>query len=190
MKEKEFFRVMSEVAKSQGGSSCIPPNKPKANKFTPIYALISFFILLGFTSWTVISLKLFWLGVGFLIVVIQWTTYWIFLFGKYLDKRIYDSFGARIDRLFRKWIMSIFGLIPYLKTHYPDKWKIILSIWIACFVFIIFAFSYHEMAYQEDDVFTQFIIITLSIAAILATVIYTINAKKKKMKEKENQHER
>ena len=73
----------------------------------------------------------------------------------------------------------IFGSIGYLKENYPDKWKIVLSIWIACFVFLLFAYNYHEMAYEEDDVFTQFIAMTFSIAAILATIIYSIKNKKR-----------
>jgi hypothetical protein len=74
-------------------------------------------------------------------------------------------------------IKSIKWAIRYLKRKSPADWRAVLSVWIACVVFLmlsLFCFT----GTDEEDISAQFIIGSLSIAAVLATVLFSI----KKMK--------
>jgi len=68
-------------------------------------------------------------------------------------------------------------LIRYLKRKSHADWITIVSVWIACIVFLILAL-FCWTGTDEDNIFTQFIIGSISIAVVLATVLFSI----KKMK--------
>jgi hypothetical protein len=77
-----------------------------------------------------------------------------------------------------KW--SIQWSIQYLKIKSPADWRAVLSVWIACVAFLILSLFclISIMDMDEDGMSAPFIIGSLNIAAVLATVLFSI----KKMK--------
>src|SRR3989304_9240422 len=66
-----------------------------------------------------------------------------------------------------KW--SIQWSIRYLKRKSPAEWRTVLSVWIACVVFLMLSLFCLTGTIDEEDISAQFIIGSLSIAAVLAT---------------------
>jgi branched-subunit amino acid transport protein AzlD len=67
--------------------------------------------------------------------------------------------------------------ICYLKRKSPADWRAVLSVWIACAAFLMLS-MFCWKGTENEDMSTGFIIGSLSIAAVLATVLFSI----KKMK--------
>lgn len=75
-----------------------------------------------------------------------------------------------------KW--PIKWLIRYLKRKSPADWREVLSVWIACAVFLMLSLLCLSAIEDENISVPLFIIGSLSIAAVLTTVLFSI----KKMK--------
>jgi len=110
----------------------------------------------------------------------------IFLFCAVLavmEKDIYYIFIGAVVWIVIQW--SIYCLIKwpikwairYLKRKSPADWIAVLSVWIACVVFLILAL-FCWTGIDGEDVFAQFFIGSISIAVVLATVLFTVKKKK------------
>ena len=124
-----------------------------SKKFTLIYSIVSLLILLFFTVLAITEKDIFEIVVGVIFIAIQWGIYCLI-----------------------KW--PIKWAIRYLKRKSPADWRAVLSVWIACVVFLMLSLFCLTGTIDEEDISAQFIIGSISIAAVLATVLFSI----KKMK--------
>ncbi len=63
--------------------------------------------------------------------------------------------------------------IHYLKRKSPTEWGVVLIVWIACAVFLMLSILCLSGVNYDEDMSTPFIICSLSIAAVLATVLFS-----------------
>ncbi|MCE5185879.1 MAG: hypothetical protein LLF76_07120 [Planctomycetaceae bacterium] len=121
------------------------------NRFTGfhiMYSVISLFILTGFTIGAFSEHDFTMILGAILFICIQWGLYFL-----------------------------IKSAVCFLKRRYPKQWSIVLSVWIACTVFLLFAFFLYIAACDEGYISTQFMIMACSVGAILGAVVYSIKSK-------------
>jgi hypothetical protein len=63
--------------------------------------------------------------------------------------------------------------IHYLIRKSPTNWRAVLSVWIACAAFLMLSLNCFRLT-DEEDISAQFIIGSISIAAVLATVLFSL----------------
>jgi len=126
-------------------------NATPSKKFILIYSILSLLIFLFFALGTVATKDITVIFGAFFLIAIQWGIYYLI-----------------------RWS------IPYLKRKSPADWRAVLSVWIACVAFLMLSLLclISIMDMDEDGMSAPFIIGSLSIAAVLATVLFSI----KKMK--------
>jgi hypothetical protein len=118
-----------------------------------MYSLVSLLIFFFAIGVGINEKETFPIFMAFIFVAIQWGIY-----------------------CFIKW--PVRWLIIYLKEKCPADWIVLFSVWIATIIFLLWALICFSLV-DEDNVFTQFIIGSLCIAAALATVLFTIKKMKK-----------
>jgi len=156
LKDKELKKKLEELLGNEENESfskiCLNAYKKAtpSKKFILIYAIVSLLIFLFFT-WGAISEKnIAIIFIAVPFIAIQWVIYYLI-----------------------KWS------IPYLKRKSPEDWRAVFSVWIACVVFLMLSLFCFTGA-DEEDISAQFFIGSISIAVVLATVLFSI----KKMKGK------
>jgi len=158
LEDKEFNAKAEEILtliENKGNE----PSKENYKKVTPskkfilINSIVSLLIFLFFTVLAVNEKDIPIIFCAVILIPIQWGIYYLI-----------------------KW--SIKWSIRYLKRKSPADWRAVFSVWIACVVFLMLSLFCLTGTIDEEDISAQFIIGSLSIAAVLATVLFSI----KKMK--------
>lgn len=156
MEDKELNTKAKEVLSLIEGK-INEPSKYKNATPSKILVLINYIVsLLILLFFTVLAVTGKDVGVIFCAVIfipIQWGLYYLI-----------------------KWLVK--WSIRYLKRKSPADWRAVLSVWIACVVFLMLSLFCLTGTVDEEDISAQFIIGSISIAAVLATVLFSI----KKMK--------
>ena len=116
-----------------------------AKRVILIYSIVSLLIFLFFTWGAVSEKNIFVIFIAVPFIAIQWGIYYL-----------------------TKWS------IRYLKKKSPTDWRAVLSVWIACVVFLMLSLFCFTGAGDEGYISAQFFIGSISIAAVLATVLFSI----------------
>lgn len=130
------------------------PSKENHKKATPskklilIYFIVSLLIFLFFTVIAVTEKDISLIFLAAIFIPIQWGIHYLI-----------------------KWS------IHYLKRKSPADWRAVLSVWIACVVFLMLSL-FCWSGTDDEDISVPFIIGSLSIAAVLATVLFSIKRMK------------
>lgn len=157
LKDKELKKKLEELLGNEGNEPfskiCLNAYKKAttSKKFILIYSIVSLLISLFFTWGAVSEKNIAIIFIAVPFIAIQWVIYYLI-----------------------KWS------IPYLKRKSPEDWRAVFSVWIACVAFLMLSLFCFDAVTNEDDISAQFIIGSISIAVVLATVLFSI----KKMKGK------